>query len=398
MIFKKNIHRRKFLKRTGITLTGAIIVSPFLSMTKGCSRIQEGPLRVSDIDHVRVAGKEGRFFGWPANNGLWTWDAGGEILVGYTDGDWVEQEGHNIGDVRLTKLARSVDGGRTWHSEDPANFVGKDGIPQNSPGDIKFNHPDFALRVAATGYHGTDDPVGRFFISYDRGKTWKGSYRFNELNDDPNLAGMEITARTSYLVTGPESCFILMSARNPELEHARRLDKPFVAETVDGGKTFRFISWIVPWTDQYRAVMPSTVRTQEGKIIVAARRRNPRNIEQPCWIDAFESADNGRTWSFLSKIGVTGLHNGNPPGLAILNDGRLACAYGNRSIRKMLVRFSDDGGKSWGEEFILRENPINHDIGYPQMIQNADGELVAIYYIATEEHPHSYIEASIWSP
>jgi len=37
-----------------------------------------------------------KFGGWPANNGLWTWDNGKEILVGYTYGPFVEQQGHNI--------------------------------------------------------------------------------------------------------------------------------------------------------------------------------------------------------------------------------------------------------------------------------------------------------------
>lgn len=391
-------NRRKFLLNAGVTITGTMLVSPILSLTKGCGRVQEELQRLTDVRYIKVAGEEGRFLGWPANNGVWTWNNGLEILVGYTDGDWVEQEGHNIGELRLTKLARSLDGGKSWLGEDPQNFVGSDGVPQPSTGDIHFDHPGFAMKVAAMGYHGTDDPMGRFFISYDRGKTWLGSYRFNEMNDDPNLEGMEITARTSYLVTGPDSCQIFMSARNPKLEFANRLDKPFVAETIDGGKTFKFISWIVPWTDQYRAVMPSTVKTGDGKIIVAVRRRNPRNIEQPCWIDTYVSDNNARTWLFLSKVGVTGAHNGNPPGLAILNDGRLACTYGNRSIRKIVVRFSDDDGITWGEELVIRENPLNHDIGYPQLVQNSDGDMVALYYIATDHHPHSYIEASIWNP
>lgn len=144
--------------------------------------------------------------------------------------------------------------------------------------------------------------------------------------------------------------------------------------------------------------MPSTVRTEGGKIIVAARRRNPCDGEQPCWVDAFVSDENVRTWSFLSKVGETGVHNGNPPGHAILKDGRLACSYANRSTQQMLVLFSGDDGKTWGEEVVHRDNPLSYDIGYPQLDQNADGKMVALYYIVTEEHPHSYIEASIWIP
>jgi hypothetical protein len=349
--------------------------------------------------HVVVASKAGRFLAWPANNGVWTWDGGREILVGHSNGPWEPiEDGHKIGSPILTNLVRSLDGGRTWASEDPENFVGDGGAPQPSPGDIDFSRPGFALRVAAMGYHGTDDAVGAFFFSYDRGKTWRGPFRFNGLMDDANLQGMENTSRTSYLVTGPNSCLVFGAARKTGIEFASRLDKPFVAETTDGGKTFRFVSWMVPWTDPHRAVMPSTVRMADGRIVAAVRRRNPRDDNMPCWIDAFGSSDNGRTWSFLSRIGETGMHNGNPPGLAVLGDGRLACAYGNRTVRQMLVRFSTDGGATWGEEMVLRDQPNNHDIGYPVLRQNADGDLVAIYYFQTNERNQSYLEATIWKP
>ena len=396
MKHKKRLNNSDFYSKLRITVTGVILSIFAISIHSSCDNSSND----TAVDYVVVASEQDRYFGWPANNGLWSWDNGREILVGHTDGPHDEEGGfHSIGEPQLTKLARSLDGGRTWTSEDPDNFVGKDGEPVAFPGNINFGHSDFALRVSASGYHGNDDPVGRFFISYDRGKTWSGSYLFNELHDAEELEGMRITSRTSYLVTGANSAQIIMTASNPELQHASRRDKPFVAETTDGGKTFKFISWVVPWSDDCnRAAMPSTVRTTDGKIIVAVRVRNPRDGDIPCWIDTYTSEDNGRTWSFLSKVGETGLHNGNPAGLALLSDGRLACSYANRNLRQMLVRFSSDNGKTWGEEIVIRDNQHTYDMGYPQMIQNADGKMVAIYYLAREERPHSYIEAAIFQP
>jgi hypothetical protein len=335
--------------------------------------------------------------GWPANNGLWQWEDGREILVGFTNGNFEQQDGHNIGNERLTNLARSTDGGETWTREDPENFVGDNGEVKPSPGNIRFDHPDFALRVAATGYHGTKDQDGRFFISYNRGKDWEGPYRFNELNDDENLEGMQITARTSYRITGENSIQIFMSARKRDIEFGKRLDKPFIAESTDGGKSFQFAGWAVPWTDQFRAVMPSVVQAESGDLVMALRRRNPRDNEQSCWIDAFVSKDEGRTWSFLSKVGDAGLNNGNPPGLAIMEDGRLACCYANRTASKIFLRISENNGISWDQEIVVRDNPFSYDMGYPQLLQNDKGELVALYYISTEETPQSYIEAAIIS-
>ena len=97
-------------------------------------------------------------------------------------------------------------------------------------------------------------------------------------------------------------------------------------------------------------------------------------------------------------MGQTGAHNGNPAALARLHDGRLAATYANRSQRAMVLRLSDDEGRSWGPPLLLRANPSNLDMGYPQMAVNDRGELVVIYYLATAERPHSFLEATVVKP
>ncbi len=346
-----------------------------------------------------------KFGGWPANNGLWTWDNGKEILVGYTYGPFVEQKGHNIEGMSEyaedlgNRLARSTDGGRTWKSEDPANYVGTSKQPVPSPGGINFQSPGFAMRVVAYGYHGAHDTVGgHFFFSDNRGKDWQGPYRFNGLKDDPNLKGFYNTSRTEYMVTGPSSCLIFMSARQSLTNYN---DKTFVAETTDGGKTFRFLSWIVPLSDPDRAVMPQAVRLKDGSLVVAMRRRNgPKDLG---YVDVYGSKDNGRTWDFLNKVGDTGQRNGNPPALVALKDGRLACANGDRSRVKLFVRMSSDGGISWEKELIVREDFQTDsfgdmDFGYPQLAVNHKNNLVALYYWATKENPQQHIAVTTWKP
>ncbi len=125
------------------------------------------------------------------------------------------------------------------------------------------------------------------------------------------------------------------------------------------------------------------------------RRRNPRKEEQLCWIDAYVSKDSGRSWSFLSKIGETGVNNGNPPSLVMLKDGRLACCFANRSSSKIFLRISKNSGRSWDQEIVVRDNPFSYDMGSPQLFQNHTSELVTLYYITTEESQHSNIEAAI---
>ena len=107
------------------------------------------------MQHVIVYGEKGRFAGWPANNGVWSWD-GREIVVGFTVGGLEEQKGHNILTPYINMLARSLDGGDTWTSERPDNFVGTGGLPGALPTALNLAHPGLAIRMVGTGYHGSE--------------------------------------------------------------------------------------------------------------------------------------------------------------------------------------------------------------------------------------------------
>ena len=352
------------------------------------------------LARVTVAAEPGRFLAWPANNGIWSWDGGRELLVGFHDGPWQEKEGHKVGHPQVQRLARSLDGGRSWQQETPSPYVGREGAPMPLLKPIRFDDPDLAIRVVADGKGTAQDRLGRFFVSRNRGRSWQGPFRFEGLEGTPELRDLILTSRTAVRPTGANGAQFLLSARDPRLRrHSNRLDKTFVAETRDGGRRFRFVSWVVPWSDPYRAVMPSLVDLGDGRLVVALRRRDPRAPEDtPSWIDAYASGDGGRSWRFLSRVGQTGAHNGNPAALARLHDGRLAATYANRSQRAMVLRLSDDEGRSWGPPLLLRANPSNLDMGYPQMAVNDRGELVVIYYLATAERPHSFLEATVVKP
>lgn len=365
--------------------------------TKASSAPKETPTVVA---RVRVAAEPGRFLAWPANNGIWSWDGGRELLVGFHDGPWQEKEGHKVGHPQVQRLARSLDGGRSWQQETPSPYVGREGepIPRLKP--IQFDDPDLAIRVVADGKSTTQGRLGRFFVSRNRGRSWEGPFHFAGLENAPELRSMILTSRTAVRPTGAESAQFLLSARDPRLgRHSTRLDKAFVAESRDGGRSFRFVKWVVPWSDPYRAVMPSLVDLGDGRLVVALRRRDPRAPEDsPSWIDAYISGDSGRSWRFLSRVGQSGGHNGNPAALTRLRDGRLAVAYANRNRRAMVLRLSDDGGRSWGSPLLLRANALSWDLGYPQAAVNERGELVVVYYLATAERPQSFLEATLVKP
>ena len=71
---------------------------------------------VEDATHVTVRHESGRYFGWPANAGIWSW--GNEILVQYRAGEFQDKPigSHDIDYARpvIHEQSRSLDGGVTW--------------------------------------------------------------------------------------------------------------------------------------------------------------------------------------------------------------------------------------------------------------------------------------------
>src|SRR5688500_16031748 len=141
------------------------------------------PTRVNAM-HVKVFAVPGRFGGWPANHGIWSW--GDEILVGFSAGYFKDNgpERHAIDHDKPEEhlLARSRDGGVTWTIENPAERgalipAGKalHGITppglqeppwQDCPGGINFVDPNFAMTIRMTD---VDAGPSRFYYSLDRG-------------------------------------------------------------------------------------------------------------------------------------------------------------------------------------------------------------------------------------
>ena len=383
-----------------------------LMLTVACSSLRADEVQsdLPEVEHVVVFAQEGKFAAWPANHGAWIFkregstehgeDLQAEILVGFTLGRYAHKaDTHSINrqDRIESVLARSRDGGETWHIVDPDNYVGDDGPKSPIPEAVDFYQRGLAMCVFGVGYMASQDRRGGLFVSVDRGNQWRGPYSFGDLPDCAELAGWELTPRTDYVVIGKHECLLFISAR---AEDKFGSDKIACVRTRDGCQSFEFLSWVVPSRDPYRAVMSQTVKTPAGKLVCVMRRRQMQ--PERCWIDAYQSADGGKRWTFGSRVGETGKANGNPPAMALLNDGRLCCVYGNRTTREILGRYSDDEGESWGPEFIIRSGYDSgyddQDFGYPRLVQRGDGRLVAIYYWASRAHPQQHIAASIWAP
>ena len=92
------------------------------------------------MKHIIVAREEGRFLGWPANDGVWSW--ADEIVVGYTNGTYeFKEQGHRISGEQpsFPALSRSRDGGEIWQREEAASYnMAAEPIPAEA---IDFTHP-----------------------------------------------------------------------------------------------------------------------------------------------------------------------------------------------------------------------------------------------------------------
>jgi hypothetical protein len=82
--------------------------------------------------NVVVYQEAGRFGGWPANQGVWSW--GDEIVVGLRSAIFkVNPVSHAVDNAKPQDeyQARSLDGGLTWNIEKPPSLVRpENGRPQ----------------------------------------------------------------------------------------------------------------------------------------------------------------------------------------------------------------------------------------------------------------------------
>jgi hypothetical protein len=383
----------------GKTMRRGTFLVAGISLYFAASSVADSPKAGRFFQHVKIYAEPGRFGGWPANHGIWCW--GDEILMGFSAG-YFKDNGptkHNIDHEKPEEhlLARSLDGGQTWKIENPAakgalipdpraiHGIVPPGLHEkpwtDCPGGIDFTNPDFVLTARMTDLNAGPS---RFYYSNDRGKNWEGPYRL------PLFGQKGIAARTDYIVNGKHDCMLFLTAAKPNSREGR----PFCARTIDGGKTWKFISWIADEPAGY-AIMPSTVRLGPTELLTAIRYHDGTKG----WLECYRSLDDGQSWKFDTRP-APNLGEGNPASMIRLADGRVCLTYGYRSAdaHGMRARLSKDGGHTWGKEIILRDDGGGRDLGYPRSVQRKDGKVVTVYYFHDQPKGDRYVAATIWDP
>lgn len=90
------------------------------------------------------------------------------------------------------------------------------------------------------------------------------------------------------------------------------------------------------------------------------------------------SRDGGRTWTTAAPMeGI----QGTPPHVLQHSSGAWVLSYGYREAPfGQRVRISRDEGETWSEEYILRDDGLDGDLGYPCSAELPDGSILTVYY------------------
>lgn len=335
------------------------------------------------IHHTEVYFESGRFAGWPANNGIWSW--GNEIVVGFSLGYYKEDPtgGHDIDpDKKSERMqARTLDGGETWTIETPGN-AGQENAgdaPATLKNAIDFSNPDCALKFR----------TGSMFYSLDRCKTWAGPFEL------PKFGRPGLLCRTDYIVEGPNRVSAFVAAQKDGGGEGQTL----CIRTEDGGRSWNLVGWIgkQPPADYGYAIMPATVPLKDSGYLSIIRRGGKFDGQKRWWIEAFVSPDDGKSWFLLDQPNIDTA--GNPATLTRLTSGELVMAYGWRHAPYGIrARVSKDDGQTWSKEINLRCDGASWDLGYPRTVQRPDGKCLTVYYFHPKGRNERIIAATIWDP
>ena len=162
-------------------------------------------------------------------------------------------------------------------------------------------------------------------------------------------------------------------------------------QSPDDGQTWSLLSPIParPGDDPANYHELHAVETADGRIVAHIRNHNSANERETL---QSESSDGGKSWSVPRAIGVWGL----PSHLLRLRDGRLLMSYSyRRPPRGNDARISQDHGRTWSDPIVLSDDGTG-DLGYPSTVELPSGELLTLWYQAMPPGVVSVLRLARW--
>ena len=373
---------------------------------------------VKDVRHVHVCGDKEHYCGHPRQYRIHNF-GGGELVVIHAHATWDYRKAypkHGWGENGYKKnsvvlLRRSTDGGETWPAEndviiydetapveDRRKFLFQDN-PSRDP--IDLAHPDSMVIVNRT-WLGEQDENGRTKLvcytqrSPDRGHTWEGAVTLlhapgkrpvNSIAGHRSLV-LEDGSVVLALVLQPPGCVAVYGSDDNGLTW-EFLSEVARSETGLGGFSYpgmirlpggRFQFTMLDMVTRMHAICMS-----ESDDLYAWTKPRPivRWGHSP-WIKQLRPGDHSREGSF-----PTGVFYRSPWPL-LLRDGRILVVFARRKPPAGIGGIvSEDEGKSWSDEFIIRSDASGPDLGYPAATELDDGRIFTVYYFMVEDgNPH----------
>jgi hypothetical protein len=209
--------------------------------------------------------------------------------------------------------------------------------------------------------------------SHDGGKTWSESTEID-------VSDLEWGSPFSRILTLPDGAMLMPiyggAVRKPG-EQVADTDNSYLYRSTDSGKTWQRFATPGPKRFNETAI----VRLASGKLLAAMRTRAGGEV----WL--VDGSEDGRTWDEPRKLTPAKVH---PADLLLLPDKRVLLVTGYRvgpfGARGLLG--DAEGRFDWDNRFILVNDAVSSDCGYPSSVLLKDGKVLTVYYATkSKEHP-----------
>jgi hypothetical protein len=339
---------------------------------------------VKILENIIIYKNEEYYAGWPFNGGMWQFK-NGEIALGFVRGKCNYQSVNSIRhwivdrDQGEHMIVRSYDGGHTWDTDNMSCVYKRPEFDEkvkvapiallkddNSLDSADSKSDDFCL-LAGFGLAPKGHDTAFIMRSLDRGHTWSQPIH-------PEHGGFKfLSIRPCYIIL-PDGTILIFGFAG-ETSCSEYGSMPVVYRSIDGGASWKMIAKITPIPRFPMSIMADPLLMNNDEIIVSVRRQG-RGLENAL-TQVYLSKDEGLNWEYLSEPCKVGA----PSTMVQLPDNRIVCTYGMRAGNPGIrAAISEDFGRTWDDNIIIRDDGANCDLGYPRTILRNDGKLVTAYY------------------